>query len=588
MEYLVKDRTSIYKIILPQNATNEIEFAANEINYALKECCGCELPIICEESELAEKGIYLGGTKKTLEKFDVLSLDKYSGDGFVVDIINGDVYIRSAGREGIIYGVYQFLNKVLGCEFFGYGAYELPKQEDVVLEDQCFSAVPDIETRVRGLEWKHYDTTTERRLGFNTGNGRTWVTWAHTYFQLVPKDKYYETHRDYYSPDGLQLCLTHPDIVDVVAKNAIARLTDEVFDKSDMLFLMVGQEDGYSFCDCDRCKQAEKKYGKSGIMMRFTNAVADIVNDYVEKNHPNKVVKTITFAYALTMDAPVKEENGLLKPLDDSVIAHKNVGIMYAPLESNWAYSLLDEKNNPQMSKALKGWKTINGELFVWTYDGIFDDCFYFLDNWNWWAEHYRTFKDCGACYIFDQGYPLVNLPFTQLRNYVRGKLMWDLSLDAEILIKRFIKAYYKEASKTVGDFFYSLRRYYEKKQAEFEAEGKQYASRAGANIMPFIREADFWDKDFLEKSIEKMEECRKHLTDNDDFHGALNRLEVEMLTPIYVLMEMHGQTLSPEQIDYYIHFFERVSSRNGIYAYSEWGGQIIEKLYNWAAYLEV
>ena len=198
MNYFVKNGRSEYKIILPENPTEEIKFAAKEINYALQECCDLILPIVEDKEEFDGKGIYLGDTKKTSVKFKKLSISEYSGDGFEVNVEEGNVYIRSAGREGVIYGAYKFLNKVLGCEFYGYGAYELPKQTNVLLLEQVISAVPDIETRVRGLEWKYYDTTTERRLGFNTGNGRTWVTWAHTYFQLVPKDKYYDTHRDYY------------------------------------------------------------------------------------------------------------------------------------------------------------------------------------------------------------------------------------------------------------------------------------------------------------------------------------------------------------------------------------------------------
>lgn len=585
MGYLIENGKSEYKIIIPKNASNEIMFAAGELNYAFQQCCDCVLPILEENNSFLQKVIYLGATEKTNEKFDKLSIEKYGADGYVINIEGENVYIRSAGREGIIYGVYGFLNRILGCDFIGYGEYLLPKTTKVELKDDSFSMIPDIETRVRGLEWRLYDQTTERRLGFNTGNGRVWATWAHTYFQLVPKDKYYDVHRDYYSPDGKQLCLTHPDIVDVVSQNAISRLTDDIFDKSDIIFLMIGQEDGYSFCDCERCKAAEKKYGKSGIMMRFVNAVADRVNEFVYKNHPGKIVKTITFAYALTMDAPVKDKDGILFPIDESVIAHKNVGVMFAPLESDWAHSLLDEKYNPQMSKALKGWKAIKGELFVWTYDGIFDDCFYFLDNWEYFAENYRIFKDCGAKYIFDQPYPRVNFPFSQLRNYVRGKLMWDLSLDAEELIKHFIQAYYKEAYKEVLRFFYDLRAYYRKKQKEFEDSGKTYSSRSGVGLMSFIREVSFWDKDFLEMNIRSMESCRKDLRD-EGFNGALNRLETEMLTPIYLLMNLYGSMLSNEEIDYYIRFFERVCHRNGINCTNEGGAPIDNLFINWAAYL--
>ena len=49
------------------------------------------------------------------------------------------------------------------------------------------------------------------------------------------------------------------------------------------------------------------------------NAVADKVNEFVESVHPEKIVKTITFAYGPTISAPVEmDENGNYTPVDET------------------------------------------------------------------------------------------------------------------------------------------------------------------------------------------------------------------------------------------------------------------------------
>lgn len=581
----------LFTVVLPDNATKDDIFAKDEIEYAVEKCTGCKIATATESDYNGNNALFIGKTAQAKELFVNYDYDKLSVDGYVVKSIGNDIYVYSVGSEGVIYGAYTLLNKLFGTEFIAYNEYVLPRCNKVSFDEIFIEKKPDIETRVRSLAYSKYDNTTERRYGFNCGDGRHWVTWAHTHFLLIPKNKFFDEHPDFYSRDGMQLCLSNELLPQVMAQSILERLTDKEFEKSDILYVMVGHEDYPSFCDCDKCRENAKKYGgNSGIMMRFINRVADIVTENVSKTHPDKVVKIITFAYGPTLDAPaIKQSDGTYVVADLSVVAHRNVGVMFAPLEADWAHSLTDTEHNAQMSAALLGWKTVQAELFVWTYDCVFDDCFVFLDNWTHLSESYRTFKECGASYIFDQGDPGVNYPFSELRNYIRGKLMWDLSADQEQLIKHFIKHYYKQASNVVEKYFYSLREHFAEIEKRFENKGKVYKLTSYRGTQPYYHSTEFWDKEFLVNSLQQLTDCWKSL-EFDGRNGSKNRLELEMLSPMYLLLELYGQELSQQQIKDYIAFFERVTEYNGIYTASQcsyiFGHTIYNKFLRWRCYL--
>lgn len=589
--YFIKDGKCLYTIVIPHAENKNIEFAANELVYAIQACCGDSLIMERESERTPEYALYLGDTSFSLFRGLKPDVKEVGADGFKIAFDDKKIFIIGATSEGVIYGVYAFLKRVLDCEFFGYGEYRLPKTNEAYLPSEDITVVPDIETRVRSLSWTKYDETTERRFGYNPGNGRHWVTWAHTHFSLIPKEKYWDSNRDFYSDKGNQLCLSNDSLKEEMAKNLISRLTPEVLSKSDLLYLMVGHEDNNDFCECERCQENARKYGgKAGVMMRFINSVADKVNEFMQTAHPEKIVKTITFAYGPTVPAPVVEtDEGKYVPIDESVVAHENVAIMLAPLGSDWAHGLLDEKYNARTRKSLLAWQAINAELFIWTYDSVFDDSFIYLDNWKHLAESYRIFRDCGAKYIFDQGHADRCYPFSDMRNYVRAKLMWDVSLDTDVLIRRFMTAYYKEASDCVYEYYKNLSKHFEEVERAFEKKGKAYKLTSYVRTQPYYRSEEFWDKEFLLENIALLENCRAKL-ENTGRNGALNRLEVEMLSPIYMLMELYGHELEKEKVLEYSGFFERVCSYNGISYYAEWGQTqdltIYKKLVNWRSLL--
>jgi hypothetical protein len=545
---------------------------------------------LTETEELPKKCVYIGATLKAKELGVVPTLKETGVDGYRLAVRGEDVFIVSAGREGCIYGVYGFFEKVLGTEFYAVDEWYIPQTQETMLFEKDIDRKPDIDKRVRNIEWTNRDRMTERRLGFNESNGLPWVVFGHSYFRLIPKEKYYDEHPDFYSPNRSQLCLSNPELVDVMIDEVIKRLTPQEFERGDILAFSIGHEDNGSFCNCSRCKEGIKKYGgKAGVMMRFINPVADAVNEFMKKNYPNKTLKIDTFGYGPTIDPPVKwNKDGSCSPVDASVIAHENVGIMLAPLGSDWAHSLLDAKNNGRTRSSLIGWSALKPDLLVWTYDGVFDD-FVPMDNWKYLQESYRIFKKFKVVSLFDES-AMRGRQFENMCHYVRGKLMWDLSLDMEELVQKFMRGYYKEAANTVYEYYKMFRAHTENLEKEYEKKGQQLHYRSFIRTQPYWKSEDFWSKEYLETALALFEDGKRNLKDTGRT-GSLNRLEVEMLSPIYLLLEIYGYALEKARLKEYVDFFERVCEYNGLSYYAEHGPShvltVFKKLVHWRALLE-
>ena len=69
----------------------------------------------------------------------------------------------------------------------------------------------------------------------------------------------------------------------------------------------------------------------------------------------------------------------------------------------------------------------------------MFDDELIYVDTFDYAKYYNKMFIENGAMMHYDQGHYNANIAFDELSNYVRAKLMWDVSLDEQVLINDFI-----------------------------------------------------------------------------------------------------------------------------------------------------
>ena len=572
MKNFIVDKKCIYTIVLPVNADKECVFAVSELAYVLNKICNQSLSVVTESETLPKYCLHIGDTAVALKLGVKPSQQEVGADGYALRIRGDNVFISSFGREGVIYGVYEFLHRVVGSEYFGYLAWEIPQIENATLFDEDIIRKPEFEKRARSFQWSVYDGETERRCGYNEGNAMPWVEFGHTFFRLIPKEKYCQDHPEYFASQGKQLCLTNEGLLEEMKRVVINRLTPQEFERGDVLAFSIGHEDDNTFCECPNCKKMAKKYGKSGITIRFINQIADTINEFVDKNYPGKIVKTVFFGYGPTIDAPVKwNTDGTCAPIDETVVAHKNVAVMLAPLGSNWAYSLLDKEHNGRTRASLIGWKSVNTELFVWTYDGVFHDIPLPMDNWEHLKESYQTFKECNAVYVFDE-WSGRGHQFEMMRHYVRAHLMWSLKYDVDELIRRFMKGYYKEAADKVYKYYQFFRANTKEHEKRFKQLGKTFAMRSFTRTQPYWISEEFWTREFLEAGLTLLEDAKAGLI-NDGVKSVCNRVEMEMLSLVCLYLQLYAHELPKSKAEKYVTLIERVMQTNQLLRENGMGG---------------
>ena len=136
---------------------------------------------------------------------------------------------------------------------------------------------------------------------------------CHTFYPLLPPDKYFDKDPEWYSlvkgvrdGKGAQLCLTNEKMRKELTKNALQWIRQT----PNAEVISISQNDNLGACECEKCRAlAQAEGSESGPLIHFINAVAmDIAKEY-----PN--IKVETLAYQYTQEPPLH-----VKPVDHGVI----------------------------------------------------------------------------------------------------------------------------------------------------------------------------------------------------------------------------------------------------------------------------
>ena len=145
---IVGNGQAFYSIIYPKNASGCNKFAAEELQNFIEKCTGVKLPIQTDEASLNGAWISVGNTRQYQAlnySFDFRSLN---GDGFFIKGIKGNIYINADYERGLLFGVYDFLERYLGVRFIARDTTILPKTDCLEIETPDIVSVPDF--RMRG------------------------------------------------------------------------------------------------------------------------------------------------------------------------------------------------------------------------------------------------------------------------------------------------------------------------------------------------------------------------------------------------------------------------------------------------------
>lgn len=358
---LVNESKSKCRIIIPGKA-NVIEIQAAKVFQSyIQRISVASIPIESDITRPEDSEILIGNINRA-ELKDV-PVEKLEKDGLFIRNTGKRLMIAGGTDKGVLYGVYTFLEKYLGCRKYSSAVTYVPKQKTIILnsindmEVPAFTYrddfYPDVINDPEYMAWHKLDN-----IFGKPDNGNEWGNFVHSLDGLLSTKEYGESHPEYFSfyngerhPGHSQLCLSNPDVLEIVCK----RLQSNITQNPGALYWSVCQNDNVNYCHCPKCSELDEKYAAfaPGSKMYGTprsshndeysplcmGSLLTFVNKVVER-FPDKIISTLAYRYTC---APPK-----------NLVPGKNMNIMLCNTESPRNVSM--EEGDTSFCNDLTGW----------------------------------------------------------------------------------------------------------------------------------------------------------------------------------------------------------------------------------------
>jgi len=363
-----------------------------------------------------------------------------------------------------MYGIYGFLEDYIGIRFYTKDFTYIPKREILTIPDQIDDTqVPVLEYRDPFYgqnfdpDWhvRNKSNTTMSALDIMHGGKMKYVGFVHTFDTLVPVEKYFDAHPEYFSmingeriKERTQLCLTNPDVL----KLTIAGVRKWLKEQPDASIISVSQNDWANSCECPHCAAIDAaEEAKSGTLLYFVNQVAEDI----EKDYPDVIIDTIAYQY--TRKPP------------KNIRPHKNVAVRLCSIECCFAHPLAEcnhiasfserdwtKANFATFSDDLRGWSKVCNRLHIWDYVTNFANYLSPFPNFHILQANIKFFLENNVTGIFEEGNTAGHaaVELNHVRQYLLGKLLWNPDLDVERIVNEFITIYFGGAAQAIREYF--------------------------------------------------------------------------------------------------------------------------------------
>jgi len=432
-------------IVVAADATEAERHAADELAYFLQQITGAKFELKAPPSA-GQSRLLVGPEAAKLAEAD-FSTDGLGSDGIVIQTVGNDLILAGGQPRGTLYAVYTFLEDHVGCRWWSSKVSTIPNKPTLEVERLNVRYVPPLEYRetfwfdafdgdwaVRNKSNGHSERLDEKRGGKHIYEG-----FVHTFYPLIPPDKYFDDHPEWFSEingkrthDHAQLCLTNEEMHAELVKNLKERLRNNPA----ATIASVSQNDWHGNCQCSKCALIEKEEGSpAGLVLRFVNAVAkDVENEF-----PNVAISTLAYQYT-------RKPPKITRP-------RHNVIVRLCSIECSFSKPLSDERNK-KFRDDIVGWSKICNRLYIWDYTTNFRHYILPHPNLRVLGPNVKFFVNHNVKGLFEQGaYQSYGAEMAELRAWVLAKLLWDPTLDDQKLIDEFITGYYGPAGPHIKEY---------------------------------------------------------------------------------------------------------------------------------------
>jgi len=357
---LFNDGTPKADVVIESTAPAEVRKAAAEIvAYGAKTTGGDMRIRTPEESSKLESSIRLrieapaGG-------------EIQHPDGYTIRSSAKEVTITGGSARGVLYGAYDFIERVLGVRWFMPAALG----EDIVPQDSIpFPALnvtwnPAFRS-VYGLIWAggpgsaDWELRIRAKIGPSLAFGHNWsailapTTANRTQYPLAFAEV------DGRRGSSQQLCSEDPDVVRLSVEAARRSFSTN---PAQPVF-SISPNDGYGFCEDDRCRRIDTLYGVTdgSLSDRFVHYANNVITE-VRKTHPGKQMGIL--AYVQHTAPPQK---AIPLPEYATLVTH-------TPWEFCHVHALDDPQcpANRRFTGYLRGWSALTQHTGIYDYYGHF------------------------------------------------------------------------------------------------------------------------------------------------------------------------------------------------------------------------
>lgn len=451
-----RGQASAFTVVIPAKASPSELFAAHEFHDWTFKLTGVRIPIR-EKTSVTAKAIYLNREKP----------DPALGEeGFELEAVGGDIRV-SGGKRGVLYGVYELLERFGGIAWLDAGFTDIPKTDvfeiPVDLKDR---QLPAFARRVH--DWRRVgsdlDFCARSRINhyyLRECHGGSYAKfdgplgWCHTFNYLVNPDKYFDGHPEYFSffkgkrqKSYSQLCLTNPDVFKIVLEKTLERIRFNESKTNNVKYYGISQNDWNGYCECEKCAAIDaREESHAGALIDFLNRIAA----EVEKQYPDVVIETLAYMYSRK---PPKN----LKP-------RHNVMPLLCSIECDFSKPMAESrfKENVAFRSDLEKWRKISNHLMIWDYAGNWRATPCPQHNLRTVWENSRYYRAQGVTELFHEGKVFLedgqSEEFAALKAYLASKAMWNPDRPMRPVMERFCNAYYGKGAPFVLEYIDLLER---------------------------------------------------------------------------------------------------------------------------------
>lgn len=473
--------------------------------------------------------------------------DGLGSEGFIIYQAGKDLYIVAEAEQGLVYGVYEFLEKYCGFMFMTSEETYVPECRRLIVPDNTFDKqIPAMEYRevYYSDNWNNdFGEKLKLNGGFKKGtseeNARSlWGFWCHSFFRLIPPDRYFEKSPEWFSlVDGKrinngQLCCTNDEMIDEAIKN-LKVFMDQ---KPGALYWSVSQNDNAQHCQCEKCRKLDEEAGSPiGSIMYFVNRVAEAF--------PDKIISTLSYWYSRT--APVQ------------IRLNDNVHIMLCDIECNRSRPIKEDESSASFVNDIRVWEKYCGKMFLWDYDIQFSNLISPFPNLRVLQPNMKFFYESNVRSIFNQANREIGGDMWQLRQYLLAKLSWDPYCDINRYKRDFINAYYGKGAVYVNE-------YIDKLHDNMERSGE------GMSIFGQPEGEAFLSKELTYEYLHILDNGIRAVSGGSGSGVYRRRIEELRLGIVYVILKC-GYYGSEEEKRSLKAYFRRTADKVGLVKVEEW-----------------